>query len=115
MVIISEYSNLAHMEEAEERYIAVGVAVENSIQSQMFGKPCFKIGKKAFVCFFENEMVFKLNGESHTEALSLDGSRLFDPSGKGRSMKEWVQISFVYEERWQEFAHSAAVYVGLNQ
>lgn len=54
----------------------------------MFGKPCFKVNKKAFICFFQNEMVFKLFGEVHKDALSLDGSQLFDPSGKNRPMKE---------------------------
>ena len=48
----------------------------------MFGKPCFKINGKAFICFFQNEMVFKLTGENHSEALSFDGTQLFDPSGK---------------------------------
>lgn len=50
----------------------------------MFGKPCFKIEKKAFICFFQNEMVLKLNlnGEPHCGALGLDGSQLFDPSEK---------------------------------
>lgn len=37
-------------------------------------------------------MVFKLTGGIHQEALSLDGSQLFDPSGKKRRMKEWVQV-----------------------
>lgn len=66
----------------------------------MFGKLCFKVRKKAFVCFFQNAMVFKLRDKAHTEALSLDGSKLFDPSGKGRTMKEWVQIPFDYKDQW---------------
>ena len=78
----------------------------------MFGKPCFKINKKAFVCFFEDEMVFKLTGDSHSEALSLDGSQLFDPSKKGRAMKEWVQVPFDYKNKWNEFAESAFEFVG---
>jgi hypothetical protein len=56
-------------------------------------------------------MVFKLTGDSHSEAISLDGSQLFDPSKKGRAMKEWVQVSFHYKEMWEELAQSAFDYV----
>lgn len=99
------------MTEEETLYTEIGQQLENAEQSQMFGKPCFKINKKAFVCFFQNEMVFKLNGESHSDALSLDGSQLFDPSNKNRPMKEWVQVPFDYQEQWKEFAEAAMQYV----
>ena len=56
-------------------------------------------------------MVFKLNSEPHKEALSLDGSQLFDPSGKGRAMKEWVQVPFDYNSQWEKFAKAAHKYV----
>lgn len=90
----------------------VGSSIESAVAGKLFGKLCYKIGKKAFCCFFEKCMVFKLNGEAHQEALSLDGSELFDPSKKGRPMKEWVQVPFHYKERWQEFAKAAKNYVG---
>ncbi len=95
-----------------EFYIEIGNKLNNAVESHMFGKPCFKINKKAFVSFFENEMVFKLklNSEIHQEALSLDGSKLFDPSGKNRPMKEWVQVPFDYKNKWEAFAVSAFDY-----
>ncbi len=77
----------------------------------MFGKPCFKFDKKAFVCFYQNEMVFKLTGMVHKEALSLNGAQLFDPSGKKRPMKEWVQVPFDYAEKWSKFAEEALKYI----
>jgi hypothetical protein len=77
---------------------------ENIEISQMFGKPCLKINGKAFVCFFQNEMVFKLQGDMHKEALGFKGSKLFDPSGKGRAMKEWVQIPYKFSDRWEKYA-----------
>ncbi len=95
----------------EKLYISIGQNINDAEQSQMFGKPCFKINGKAFVCFFKNEMVFKLIGEKHSEALSLDGSQLFDPSEKKRPMKEWVQVSFDYSDNWKEYAESAKNYV----
>lgn len=99
------------MNKEESLYHAVCSAIDGAESSQMFGKPCYKINKKAFVSFFENEMVFKLTGEAHTEALSLDGTVLFDPSKKGRAMKEWVQVPFDYNEKWAEFAEAAFNYV----
>ena len=56
-------------------------------------------------------MVFKLTEEKHREALSLDGSQLFDPSGKKRPMKEWVQVPFKRSQNWAEYARSAMAYV----
>ena len=99
------------MKEEQELFEFIGNKLQNSEQSQLFGKPCFKINKKAFICFFQNEMVFKLTGDYHREALSLDGSKLFDPSGKKRPMKEWVQVSFHYKESWKKFAEEAFNYV----
>ncbi len=100
------------MSDEESFYIAIGTKIPGAEQSQMFGKPCFKINGKAFICFFQNEMVFKLKGETHQEALGFDGSRLFDPSGKGRAMKEWVQVPSHYKEKWFDFACEAAKYIG---
>ncbi|CAM4143072.1 hypothetical protein ZONE111905_04715 [Zobellia nedashkovskayae] len=56
-------------------------------------------------------MVFKLSGESHNDALSLDGSQLFDTSGKKRPMKEWVQVPFDFKDNWDELARSAFGYM----
>jgi hypothetical protein len=95
----------------EEFYVSIGQSIVNSVQSQLFGKPCFKVNGKPFVSFFENEMVFKLNGDAHGDALSLNGSKLFDPSKKNRPMKEWVQVPFDYHVHWERFAIDAIKYV----
>ena len=95
----------------QEFYIQTGNQIEGSIESQMFGKPCFKINKKAFVCYFQESMVFKLEGGEHSKALNLEGAKLFDPSGKGRPMKAWVQVPFSHKETWSSFAKAAAEFV----
>lgn len=99
------------MSKEEELYFAIVQELENAEQSQLFGKPCFKVNKKAFVCFFQDEMVFKLTGDTHAEALNLEGSQLFDPSGKGRPMKEWVQVPVDHSYKWPEYAQLALAYV----
>ncbi|MEI6881836.1 MAG: hypothetical protein WCK82_10985 [Bacteroidota bacterium] len=99
------------MNKEETLYLEIGKSLSGAIQSQMFGKPCFKINGKAFICFFQNEMVFKLNGDFHKEAIALGGAKLFDPSGKNRAMKEWVQVPFSYKNKWTEFAKASFVYI----
>jgi hypothetical protein len=99
------------MTKSEKTFIEIGQKLKSSEQSQMFGKPCFKINGKAFICFFEDEMVFKLTGDLHKEALALKGSQLFDPSGKKRPMKEWVQVKFTNSDKWEKFAKAASLYV----
>ena len=62
------------------------------LSSQMFGKPCLKVKGKAFLALHQKLLVFKLPGDAHKKALSQKGAALWDPSGKGRPMKEWVAI-----------------------
>lgn len=56
-------------------------------------------------------MIFKLTGLVHRDALALEGSQLFDPSGKKRPMKEWVQVPSDHSDKWAKFAKEALQYV----
>ena len=84
----------------------------NGIAGQMFGKKCIKINNKSAVALFKDFLVFKLPEKVHSEAISLTGSDLWDPSGKGRPMKEWVQVTMGHKQRFEEFAKASADYVG---
>lgn len=99
------------MAKEETLFLSTGQELKGTELSQMFGKPCFKTNGKAFMCFFENCMVFKLSGAVHQEALGLAGSQLFDPSGRGRAMKEWVQVTYAHHQHWARFARAALAYV----
>jgi len=102
------------MSKEEELFASIGNSLKNSKQSKLFGKPCFKIKGKAFCCFYENEMVFKLSGDKHKEALALKSAQLFDPSKKNRPMKEWVQVPFEHKEKWKAFARAAMDFVATK-
>lgn len=104
-------NNNQNMTESELLYVSIGEGLLDAQKSQMFGKPCLKTNGKAFVCFFEGAMVFKLTGEKHSEALSFNGAQLFDPSRKNRPMKEWVQVPFDYKDHWESLAAEALKYV----
>jgi len=102
---------------SEEKFnaIAEALAKEHKAEiSKMFGKPCIKINGKAFACFYNSDMVFKLDETSHKKASALKGSKLFDPSGAGRPMKEWVQVKAVHEMEWMKLAEAAMTYVKKN-
>ena len=77
--------------------------------SQMMGMPCVKAGGKMVIGYVSSgEMVFKLPDDAeHEKALGLDGARLFDPSGKGRPFKEWVQVPLAHEGKWPGLADTA--------
>ncbi len=101
------------MQEAQELYHAAGRAA-GGVESQMFGKPCYKAAGKAFVCLFGTDMVFKLPPGIREQALQLDRACLFDPSGKGHAMKEWVQLPPAYKDKWATLALQAAQYVAAS-
>lgn len=100
------------MDKEEQFYLEIGQSFTGAERSQMFGKSCFKIDGKAFMCLFERCMVFKLTGKDHETAIALKGAILFDPSGKGRAMKEWVQVPYVHKDKWKALAKAAMGYVG---
>ncbi len=99
------------MTEAEVYFYHVGTEIQEAEKSQLFGKPCFKFSGKAFVCFFKECMVFKLTSPEHSKALEMEGAELFDPSGKGRPMKEWVQVPYAHQSEWESLAQSALSYL----
>lgn len=114
MVKTTTSPNFVLMGKENDLYLEIGHAIKGAEESQMFGKPCFKVNGKAFICLYGTDMVFKLEGDMHRDAMSLDGSQLFDPSSKGRPMKEWVQVPEEYQAKWKKFAEAAFAYVKKN-
>ena len=95
-----------------EAVVSEMMATSPTTSGKMFGMPCLKNSDgKAFAGYFEGAMVFKLSGAGHAEALALAGSRLFDPSERGRPMKEWVVVPVEHVSTWLEFARDAFDYV----
>lgn len=103
------------MEKPGENYINIGNELSRKnkevVQSKMFGMATLKISGKAFCGLYKDDMVFKLNGEDHAQALALKGAKLFDPSDMGRPMKEWVIIPGRFSAQWPQFAAAALKYV----
>ena len=67
-------------------------AKRDVVKASMFGMPGIKRrGGKAFCGLYGEDMIFKLTGDDHARALSLQGAHLFEPMA-GRPMKAWVQV-----------------------
>lgn len=89
-------------------------ATSSAIMGKMFGMPCLKNNSKAFAGYYHGAMVFKLGAPAHTEALGLSGAMLFDPSGLGRPMKEWVVVPEEHSSRWLDLAQEALHYLDTS-
>jgi hypothetical protein len=81
-------------------------------KASMFGMPGIKRrGGKAFCGLYGDDMIFKLEGEDHARAMSLDGTHLFEPMA-GRLMKAWVQVPPEHESQYADLARSAEASLG---
>jgi len=43
--------------------------------------------------------------------MAIEGAQLFDPSGKKRPMKEWVQLPLDSSDQWAKLSKSAYAYI----
>lgn len=77
------------------------------VRANMFGMPGIKRrGGKAFCGLYGEDMIFKLQGEDHAHALSLEGAHLFEPMA-GRPMKAWVQVPPEYQSQYLDLGRAA--------
>jgi hypothetical protein len=79
-------------------------------RTKMMGMPSLKLDGKLVAGFVagEDAMVFRFTDlAAHADALALEGSHLFDPTGKGRPFKDWVVVPPLHADRWLELAESA--------
>ncbi len=87
------------------------VAGGSALAGRMMGMPALKAGGKLFAGYHDGSMTFKLAEPVRSRALEIPGAHLFDPSGMGRPMREWVQVPAAASERWGELAEAALAYV----
>jgi len=105
------------MTNAASEYEALGARLcvrEGVVPAQMFGKACLKVAGKAFMAQHKEWVVFKLGGAHREKALTLKGAELWDPSGKGRPMKEWIALPVSESKHFQAFADAALSYVAAG-
>ncbi len=84
-------------------------------EANMFGMPALKVGGKAFAGLWEKQLVVKLGAPRAQELLKAKAGRSFDPSGRGRPMKEWIAIKGTAAQarkNWLPLAEEAKAFVG---
>ena len=102
------------VDDARGQYEAIAselTAVGAATAGQMFGMPTLKTRGKAFAGLYQGAMVFKLDVEARERALGLAGAHRFDPSGRGRPMKEWVVVPAEHAGEWSGLADNALEFV----
>lgn len=81
---------------------------EALVSSQMFGKPCGKYKGKAIITFYQEEIAFKLGRAIVPNLLKKHkGSKPFDPSGKGRPFKDWIQMPLDHQSIFDDMLQEA--------
>jgi hypothetical protein len=101
------------MEQTEQEilYHSICSRISLAVKSSMFGVPCYKVHRKPFIMFYDNEIVCKLFDEEHTKALKLKGTKLYNPMDNEKPMKNWVHIPFIHKNTWTEYALKAFKFV----
>ncbi|WP_245679171.1 hypothetical protein [Actinomadura hibisca] len=101
------------MMSAEEDFRRVGAELADlGVRvSSMMGSPALKdhAGKVFANLHRDGAMVFRLVRDTpeHAAALALPGASLFDPSGRGREVKDWVVVPHSSVDQWTDLAEVA--------
>ncbi len=83
------------------------------VLGKMFGARSLMLNNKALACLNGDKVVFKLGRDSQAfaPALALPGAALFDPSGRNRPYKDWVEVPFTSHQEWPALAEAALHFV----
>ncbi len=102
--------------EPHDRYLEVAgeLAHLGVTTAKLFGHPALVSGRKSLACLSSTGLACRLGAATpeHARALALPGAELFDPSGAGRAMNDWVVVPFTDEAEWTEFAQAAQRHLG---
>ena len=78
-------------------------------EAKMMGMPSLKVGDKMFGGLFDGELVVKVGRNRVEELVAADRASPFDPSGRGRPMKDWAMIP-ESEGDWLALAEEAKAF-----
>lgn len=82
---------MAYSEQLADRIRDVLVNTPRTIEKRMFGGVCFMVNKKMCVGVVNDEMMCRINPTVQDEALSRNGCRIMDFTG--RPMRGYVFVS----------------------
>jgi hypothetical protein len=94
-------------ESSAYRHLVEQFLIDPSIgEGQMMGMPALKAQGKMFGGCFEGRLVVKIGRDRVQELVAAGHADLFDPSGRGRPMKDWASLSESYGD-WLALAQEA--------
>jgi hypothetical protein len=80
-------------------------------EAQMMGMPSLKLGAKMFGGLFDGRLVVKIGRERVEQLIAAGRAQPFDPSGRGRPMKDWALVSAPAAD-WLDLAGEAKAFAG---
>jgi hypothetical protein len=94
-------------EEAYRRVVDELRADPEIVETKMMGMPSLKREGKLFAGYREEALVVKVGRERANELIEAGRAAPFDPSGRGRPMKDWALVPLP-DEDWTALAEEAA-------
>lgn len=89
------------------RRIAAELTTDPAVsEAKMMGTPSLKYADKMFGGLRDGRLVVKLGRDRVDALVAEQRARPFDPSGRGRPMKDWAQL-LVPEDEWSALAQEA--------
>lgn len=99
----------------EELFDQVGTSIPGTKRSNMFGVTCYKIGRKPFISFRDDEIICKLFDEVKEQAMSIEGAHYFTPMAPDKPMTNWVCLPMSAGDQWAYFAEAAFNFVEVGR
>jgi hypothetical protein len=86
--------------------LAVHAGIERAL---WFGAPAAKVEGKMFLAIFDGTLVARAGQEEVDDRVLAGHGERFDPSGKGRALKDWLQTNLEPAD-WPELAQAALAF-----
>ncbi len=93
-----------------ETFETLALGLDGARLGSRFGYRALQIGRKPFAFFHAGtgrDAAFKLPQDLLPEYLVRDGFSVFDPAGKGKLMRNCLQVPFEEVRTWQVLAQAA--------
>jgi hypothetical protein len=99
-------------EPPQYRAVVEGLLSDPAVsEAQMMGMPSLKLGTKMFGGLFDGRLVVKIGRERVEQLIAAGRAEPFDPSGRGRPMRDWAVVGAPAAD-WLELAGEAKAFAG---
>lgn len=90
-----------------------GLADGGATAGKLFGMPAAKISTKVFAGLFGDALVVRIGVDEVDRLIAAGEGGPFDPSGRGRPMKDWL-LSAATVEQWPPLAEAALAFTAAE-